>query len=347
MLTLQISEADLAQVKILRTSHSIWLIRLRFEVLYQVYLGLSRGAVADLCGVHRNTVKNYIKIYNTEGLSGLMKFNYRVWKGCMEKHRATLFEYFKSHPPSTAKEAAARILEMTGTELSVRETTRFLHSMGFKAIKSGHIPGKADPEKQEAFLNDTLQPLIDQAVSGVCHLFFMDAAHFVLQPYLGILWCLTRVFVKAGSGRNRMNVLGALHFVTKKMETIVNTDYIDASTIVEMLEQIAAKYKDKPIAVVLDNARYQHCEFVKERAIALGIALVFLPPYSPNLNLIERVWKYIKKNYLQNKYFENALLFHTAIRGALSDLNMNPSVKAELKTLVTPRFQTFAQNLLA
>ena len=164
---------------------------------------------------------------------------------------------------------------------------------------------------------------------------------------MGILWCFNRVFIKAAPGRNRINVLGALNAVTLKMETVVNTTYVNAETVAELLRKLARHYGSLPIYVVLDNARYQHCNFVKELAASLGIHLVFLPPYSPNLNLIERVWRYIKKDVLGTHYYECANKFHEAIKQALFEINHKQERMDDMKTLITPRFQTFAQNLMA
>jgi hypothetical protein len=75
----------------------------------------------------------------------------------------------------------------------------------------------------------------------------MDAAHFVLLPFVGILWCFARVFIKAAAGRNRINVLGAMDAVTLRLETVVNTTYVNADTIAEMLEKLAKRFTQLPI----------------------------------------------------------------------------------------------------
>jgi transposase len=223
-------------------------------------------------------------------MCALTAFHYKGFDSVMMKRRGTLEEYFRQHPPRTAKEAAAKVEELTGTSLSVDEVRRFMRKIGMRPLKTGHVPAKADVAVQQVFLDDKLLPLMNMAQSGKCHLFFMDAAHFVLPPIVGILWCFARVFIKAAAGRNRINVLGALDAVTLKLETVINTTYVNAETIAELLEKLAKQFTRLPIYVVLDNARYQHCDYVKELAQELGIHLVFLPPYSPNLNLIERVW---------------------------------------------------------
>jgi transposase len=72
---------------------------------------------------------------------------------------------------------------------------------------------------------------------------------------------------------------------------VTNDTYITASQVCELLEKIAALGLIIPITLVLDNARYQKCKVVEELALSLSIALLYLPSYSPNLNLIERRWR--------------------------------------------------------
>jgi transposase len=142
--------------------------------------------------------------------------------------------------------------------------------------------------------------------------FFVDAAHFVLAAFMSMVWCLTRVWIRAPSGRQRFNVLGALDAVTKEVVTVVNSTYINSLSVCALLEKLATLRPMLPITVVLDNARYQRCALVKTCAEKLKIELLFLPTYSPNLNLIERLWKFVKKQCLYAKYYPNFHSFTTA-----------------------------------
>lgn len=184
-----------------------------------------------------------------------------------------------------------------------------------------------------------MKPVIEAAEQGKVHLLFSDAAHFVLAPFICRLWCVVRVFLKASAGRNRINVLGAVNPITKEVTTLTNTTYITSETLIEFLKQLKQKYNDKPIAIVLDNARYQHCFTVKTVAKSLGIHLLFLPPYSPNLNIIERLWKFTKKKILYAKYYEKPTAFHLAIENFFKNVNQNHS--DELKTVLSLKFQIF------
>ena len=109
---------------------------------------------------------------------------------------------------------------------------------------------------------------------------------------MSVVWCLARVWIKAPSGRQRFNVLGALDAVTKEVVTVVNSAYINSLSVCALLEKLATLRPTLPITVVLDNARYQRCALVQTCADQLKIELLFLPTYSPNLNLIERLWKF-------------------------------------------------------
>ena len=157
--------------------------------------------------------------------------------------------------------------------------------------------------------------------------------------YLGFLWCFTRVYVRAPSGRQRWNVLGAIDAITHKLITVTNETYITSTEVCTLLHKIAAAHIDQVITVVLDNARYQRCAKVQECAQSLGIELLFLPPYSPNLNLIERLWGFVKDTCLYSKYYSAFADFKQAITMCLDETNGNHA--PQLKTLLTLKFQIF------
>ena len=203
------------------------------------------------------------------------------------------------------------------------------------------MPCKANPEVQRAFLNDTLKPLIEKAKSGLVELFFLDASHFVMGGFAGRVWSVVRRYVKTSSGRKRYNVLGALNFISKKIETVTNDSYITSTQVIEMLEKLAKSFV-KPIKIILDNARYQRCAVVIEKAAELGIELVFLPTYSPNLNLIERIWKIVKSKVLNSAYYETFGGFCENIFECVDTLH--EKCAAEMASSVTQNFQIIEQS---
>jgi len=175
------------------------------------------------------------------------------------------------------------------------------------------------------------------------HLYFMDAAHFVWGTgFLVSLWCFARMFVRTSSGRKRYNVLGAYNAITQKLMTVVNETYINPESICKMLWKLRRAHGDEKITIVLDNAAYQRCLLVQDMAKELRIKLLFLPPYSPNLNLIERLWKFIKKQALNNRYYETFADFKTSIDACLK--NIHKKYKSETTTLMTLKFQVLKND---
>ena len=102
---------------------------------------------------------------------------------------------------------------------------------------------------------------------------------------------------------------------------------------------MSKRYAGRPTSVVMDNARYQRCKVVQELADQLGIRLLFLPSYSPNLNLIERLWKFVKKKCLYNVYYETFEEFKEGINSCLKQIGKQ--YKREIATLMNPEFQNF------
>lgn len=170
-------------------------------------------------------------------------------------------------------------------------------------------------------------------------LLFMDASHFVMgNDFLGSIYGKVRRFVKSFSGRKRYNVLGAIDYVTKKVSTVTNITYITATEICVMLKKMAAEYSGKEIHIALDNARYQKCQIVTEMAKTLGIDLVYIPPYSPNLNLIERLWKLVKGE-LRCRYYDDFKLFSATIDGIIDGTESR--YKQRIENLIGEKVQLY------
>jgi transposase len=192
---------------------------------------------------------------------------------------------------------------------------------------------------QAEFLDKELQPRLKAAREGRGHVFFVDAAHFVFGTFLCCLWSFTRVFVRAASGRQRFNVLGAWNAVTNTLTAVTNTTVVNTETMCELLHKIAAQKLRGAVTVVLDNAKYQRNATVQALANALRIDLLYLPSYSPNLNLIERMWRFIKRRTLYGRYYPVFADFKAAIEQTISDLPTKH--KDDLQSLMTHNFQQF------
>ena len=340
MLILNISSADIFQLKYERYTYPCSLVQKRLQVLYiKSQLDLSHQMIAKIVGVHRDTVTDYIKMYNIGGLELIYKIGYGTNKSALEKEKESLLDYFEQNPPHTINGAKEKIKELTGLERSPSQVRVWMKSHGLKYRKTGQIPAKANPEVQQEYVDKVLNPLILRAENEEIHLLFMDAAHFVMGVFLSCLWSIKRVFVKSSSGRKRYNVLGVANAISKEIHIWTNQTYINSESIIDFFEQLYAHYYDKPIYIVMDNARYQKCQLVKYVAWQFNIHLIYLPPYSPNLNIIERLWKWVKKEALYARYYENFDLFQEAINTAIQ--KANTTHKEKIRTLLNLKFQMF------
>ena len=107
-----------------------------------------------------------------------------------------------------------------------------------------------------------MEPRLAEAQAGQRVVLFMDAAHFVFAPFLGMVWCFARLFVKAPSGRQRLNVLAALNAITHELDTVENLTYITAETVCALWRRVAGAQAGLPIRLIVDKAWDQRCALV-------------------------------------------------------------------------------------
>jgi len=322
-----------------RYHHPIPLVQRRMETLWLKSHDLSHVLISLLAGISENTMREYFRLYQEGGIEGLKEVHFYHPESTLQAHATTLEAHFRDDPPATVKEAMSEIETLTGIKRSETQVRQFLQKLGLRCRKVGMIPAKADPDEQATYLKEQIEPRLAEARAGQRAVFFVDAAHFVLATFLGFLWSFTRVFIKAPAGRQRFNVLGALNAITHELITVTNTTYITATEVCELLHKLATLNLDVPITVFLDNARYQKCTLVMSVATSLNIELCYLPAYSPNLNLIERLWKFVKKECLYSKYYADFAKFKATIASCLSQTHTTH--KAALESLLTLRFQLF------
>lgn len=312
----------------------------RLLVITMHHEGANNSFICACMKLSANTVTNYIKLFRDGGIAELIENRYYCPSSSLEPFMQCIECSFRITPVQNAKDAVMRIEKMTGLGLSESQVRRIMKKMGMSLRKCSSIPSKADPQLQFDFYREEMKPRLEEASRGQRKVFFVDAAHFVLGAFLGMIWCFVRPFIKTSPGRQRYNVLGALDSHSKEIICVKNTGYINALTVCELMEKIRNQYQKDTITLILDNARYQRCKAVMQKAQELNIELLFLPSYSPNLNLIERLWKLVKKNCLTNRYYETFDKFKNAIDHCLDKLSNED--KAELESLLTLKFQFFA-----
>ena len=302
---------------------------------------ISIKIISHVANVSERQVRNYRETYEEQGVAALTSNTRYKPVSDLAEYKELIKESLLSNPVATVAEACERIEKLTGIKRGPTQVRHFMKGLGLKPLKVASIPAKADPIAQTEFLETQLEPKIKEAEEGKRTLLFVDAAHFVWQLYLGVLWCIERIFIPAASGRKRINVLGAYDPIKNELIKIINRAYINSETVMELLEMIRAAYHDNIVTVVLDNAKYQRCKVIIEKAACLNIELLFLPTYSPNLNLIERMWRFVKKECLYSKYYKTVNEFEESIINCLEEINTTKRDK--LKSLMTLKFQLFTK----
>lgn len=289
----------------------------------------------------KNTVKAYRREYNQGGIAAIKALNFRQAESSLAPYTSEILSYFETNAPSTIAQICVDIQKITGISLQETAVRTFIKSLGVKRRKTVSIPAGAKPAAQQVYHDTQLQPRLQEAREGKRRVLFVDSAHFVLGAFLSFVWGLTRPFVRTPSGRQRYNVLGALDAITHELITVTNDTYITSTQVCELLNKIHVS-STLPVTLILDNARYQKCKLVAELAEKLNIELLYLPAYSPNLNLIERLWKQTKKTCLNAKYYPDFASFKTAINHFLD--HTQTVYKAELDSLLTLKFQLFSEE---
>jgi transposase len=176
-----------------------------------------------------------------------------------------------------------------------------------------------------------------------CNTSYVKSEYKASQELVGFLWCFERLFVKTVAGRQRFNVLSALNAVTyeliHELLTVSNETCINDQSICDLLHRMAAQGLSLPITLVLDKARYQKCVMIMEFTQSLNIELLYLTACSPNLNLIERLWKFVRKQCLSSIYHSDFQKFKRAIIACLDQCHR--TYKRDLDSLLTLWFQSF------
>ncbi len=285
-ISVEFKDGEIEALRHERFHHPHPRVQMRMEALYLKGKGLTNDQICDLVGICPNTLKGYYQLFLEGGVEKSRELNFYKPQSRLAEKASSIEQHLKENPPGSLKQAAAEIEALTGIKRSVPQVRQFLKRIGAKRLKVGTVPAKADVDEQDEVVKK-FDPKIEEARAGKRVLLFVDAAHFVLAPFIGFLWCFARIFIKAPAGRKRFNVLGAIDAITHELVSVTNDTYINAPAVCELLEKIRKRRPETPTTVVLDNARYQKCKIVSEKAKELDIEMLYLPPYSPNLNLIE------------------------------------------------------------
>ena len=237
----------------------------------------------------------------------------------------------------TVKQVVFYVEHKYGKRYSVEGMTHLLHKLGFVYKKTKIIPGKLDAAKQEQFKKD--YSALKKSLNPQDKIYFLDASHPHHNNKSSYGWIPKgeERWIKTNTGRKRVNINGALNLddltIITRLEETINAD-----AMVLMIKNIEEAQPEGEIYLIPDNARYNHARRVKNYVKRSNrVHLVFLPPYSPNFNIIERLWLFFHQKILyDNKYYETFPEFKTAVLNFFANIDL---YRKELKLRLTDSFQ--------
>lgn len=310
----------------------------RCTVLLNLDKGKSAEEIADMLGIDRSTVYNHRNSYLEQGVSDFLSSKYLGSQGKLTSDQLTaLNNELRSRLYKSCLEICYWLKEEFDVDYCVKSLPALLKRLGFSYKKTKLVPAKADAEVQRAFLVDMLAK-IDNLDSENEVLLFCDSVHPQWNTRSSYGWIPTgeEYEIKSVSGRKRINLTGTVNVNAPSDVIVEESSTVNKEVVIAFLQKIVKCYSTKKkIYIVVDRASYFTANLVKEWIKNSPIELIYLPAYSPNLNLIERLWKFMRKKIIDTEYYETFALFRTKV---LSFFKHIDDYIDELETLLVPNF---------
>lgn len=330
------------QVKVLKVTHrTIKDKKLadRIKAILSLNAGHEYSQVAAILLLDEVTLRRYVDKLKEKGIDGLLEYRYVGGKPQLNiVQQNELKVYLKINTQTRAKDVAEYILKTYGVNYSIIGVTKLLHRLDFTYKKPKVIPGKANLDKQKEFLKQYEE--IKSELKDNDQLYFLDSTHPTHNTTPSYGWILkgkkNDKFIKTNTGRERLNLNGALNLKNHKT-LVLEEKTIDSGATVRLCKRLLKEHPKGKIYLVLDNASHHHSKAVKLWLKKhRRLKTVFLPAYSPNLNLIERLWRFFHQKVTNNYYFETFDEFRKTSLKFFKNLDF---YREELQTLMTDNFQ--------
>lgn len=336
-MTIKLSQEQINQIKQLHRNCDPRKYADKLKAILLLNDGFSCVEVGKILLLDDDTIRTYRNTYLSQGAQSLLIDNN---KGTTPFLTSDQLEDLEKHVTSNvytdSKGVVVWIENKFGIRYSCSGINALLNRLGFVYKKPVLTPCKANADKQEEFVKQYKE--LKENLKEQDQIYFMDGVHPQHNTIASYGWIKKgqTKHLKTNNGRKRTNINGALNLITKEL-IYVEDERINSQTMIALLLLILEKQKDGKIHIILDNARYYHSiivkEFLKEHP---RIVLKFLPPYSPNLNSIERLWKILKKKVVYNKFY---LKFEDFRKEVLNFLDNQIWKQQEFENTLTDNFQ--------
>ena len=306
----------------------------RIKVILLLDEGRTYKDISAFLFLDEGTIANWRKRYRKGGLDMLVNDEYGGRRTKLsEKELKILDEDLQQKVFLTTKSVITHVKSKFGVEYTRGGITELLHRLGFSFKKPKAVPGKANREKQEKFIEEYRKLSSKGEV-----VYFGDASHPMFNTALNYGWIKKgkEFEVKTNSGRKRLNIVGAVEIRGLKILSR-SYDTVNKDSMCNFLNALRGSHPDgEKITLILDNAGSNKASKVRFKAEGLGIKIVYLPSYSPNLNPVERLWKFMRKKAAPNEYFQNFEDWRAAVMGFFRGIRR---YRSELERLITDNFE--------
>jgi len=273
--------------------------------------GWKNKAIAQALRIHEETVRYYITDWTSD--EKLKPENGGSYSKLDKAQSRSLERHLEETTYTRVIDICAYIERTFGVRYTVSGLTKWLHQHRFSYKQPKTVPAKADVQKQEEFVEKYLELLAETPSDEP--ILFMDSSHPTMATKVVCGWIKKGVNkpIAQTASKTRVNVMGAIELTSMNVVSW-RPDYVNSETTVAFFDQLKAAYPTaSSIHIILDQSGYHRSHLVQEEALKKNIVLHYLPPYSPNLNPIERLWKVMNEEVRNNVFFTSAKHFRDAI----------------------------------
>ncbi len=291
-------------------------------------------------GIDDNTIYRYAQAYQKVGLKSYIEDGYVSYSGKLtEEQLEILDEHLEEYCYAEAAEICHYIEQEFGVKYTPGGLVPLLHRLGYEYKCTKVVPGKANEAEQVEFLEQTLPELLAEVENGQAEVYYADGRHPTHNTRSTKGWIKKgqRFEVLANSGRKRLNINAAINALDPTKLVFDTPQSVNAQSTKNLCQQLLKKHRKKTIYLICDNARYNRNRKLQQWVADKRIKFIFLPPYSPNLNLIERLWRFLKQKIIHSYHFEQFSEFKDHILSFLHNIKL---YKKPLQQLLTLNFRT-------
>lgn len=334
---IQLDSDTIKRLRLLQRKHKDKRVYIKVTVVLMLHQGCTAQMIAESLGIDDSTVYRYHQGFEEFGLDDYLKSFFVAYSGQLtEEEEQLLCVEVRQGLYINSKQVAAHIENTFGVRYSLSAVVKLLHRLGFTYKKTKGVGVKANREAQEQFVAELTKILAQEDENQ--EIYFNDAVHpqHNTRPDYGWIYKGEAFEIPTNPGRKRVNINGALNAHKVTDVVVVESERINAQSCIKLWKKQRRRHPQKTIINICDNAPYYHSKYLKNwLAENPWCRVVYLPPYAPNLNLIERLWKYLRKQVTSYDFYEHFTDFRKAILDFFKNIKEH---KQALESLLTLKF---------